>query len=316
MSDTANYLTFTRRAIVFRGAGRSLILALAPDAHEGQAEARPRKRNLSGSDLLPSTRQGYAHDPGTPSNLPCYHGVVQTKQEIRDQVWDILQRRGVARFPGAVGRIPNFDGTVQAAELARRLQAWQRARVLKCNPDSPQLPLRRAALQEGKTIYMAVPRLRQERCFIELDPNQLRHRVSAAATIRGAFNYGRPVTVDELRLIDLVICGSVAVNRKGARVGKGGGYSDLEYALAFVAGKLSTDTPILTTVHALQLIEEAIPQEVHDIPVDYIVTPQEVVATHTSLPRPQGIYWELLPPEKTEAIPALRKMAVHLPDLA
>ncbi len=241
---------------------------------------------------------------------------MQTKQQLREGIWEALQRRGVARFPGAFGRIPNFDGAAQAGELACRLQVWQRAKVLKCNPDSPQLPLRRAALSEGKTIYMAVPRLRQERCFIELDPERLGRRASAAATIRGAFTYGRPVTVDELQPVDLVICGSVAVNREGARLGKGGGYSDLEYALAFAAGKLSRDTPILTTVHPLQLIEEAIPRQVHDIPVDYIVTSQAAIETHTSLPRPEGIYWNLLPPEKIEAIPALRKMAVRLSDLA
>lgn len=238
-----------------------------------------------------------------------------TKQQLRERIWESLQRQDVARFPGAVGRIPNFDGATQAAELARRLQVWQRAKVLKCNPDSPQLPLRQAALREGKTVYMAVPRLRQERCFIELDPRRLGQRAGTAATIRGAFRYGRPVTVDELRPIDLVVCGSVAVNREGARVGKGGGYSDLEYALAFAAGRLSSDTPILTTVHSLQLVEEAIPREVHDIPVDYIVTPEELIETHTSLPRPDGIYWKLLPPEKIEAIPALRRMAARRPDL-
>ena len=245
----------------------------------------------------------------------CYHGVVTTKEQLRERIWETLQRRGVARFPGAIGRIPNFDGATQAVELARRLEVWQRASVLKCNPDSPQLPLRQAALREGKTIYMAVPRLRQERCFIELAPQRSGLRAGAAATIRGAFRYGRPVTVDELRPIDLVVCGSVAVNREGARVGKGGGYSDLEYALAFAAGKLSSDTPILTTVHPLQLIEEAIPRDVHDIPVDYIVTPEHVIETHTSLPRPEGICWKLLPQEKLDAIPALRKMAAHLPDL-
>jgi 5-formyltetrahydrofolate cyclo-ligase len=241
---------------------------------------------------------------------------VQTKQQLRERIWETLQRRGAARFPGAVGRIPNFEGATEAAELACRLQVWQRASVLKSNPDSPQLPLRRAALREGKTIYMAVPRLRQERCFIELDPRRLGRRASAAATIGGAFRYGRPVTVDELQPIHLVICGSVAVNCEGARVGKGGGYSDLEYALAFASGKLSRDTPILTTVHPLQLIEEAIPREVHDIPVDYIVTPLQVVETHTSLRRPEGIYWKLLPPEKVEAIPALGEMTARLPHLA
>jgi hypothetical protein len=42
----------------------------------------------------------------------------------------------------------------------------------------------------------------------------------------------------------------------------------------------------------------------------------KVIETHTSLPRPEGIYWKLLPPEKIEAIPALRKMAPDLPDLS
>jgi len=140
---------------------------------------------------------------------------VQTKQQLRERIWETLQRQGVARFPGAVSRIPNFEGATEAAELVRRLRVWQRASVLKCNPDSPQLPLRQAALGEGKTIYMAVPRLRQERCFIELDPRRLGQRASAAATIRGSFRYGRPVTVDELQAIDLVVCGSVVVNRPG-----------------------------------------------------------------------------------------------------
>jgi 5-formyltetrahydrofolate cyclo-ligase len=246
----------------------------------------------------------------------CCHDVVTTKQQLRERIWESLQRQGVARFPGAVGRIPNFDGASQAAELACRLQVWQRVSVLKCNPDSPQLPLRQAALREGKIIYMAVPRLRQEHCFIELDPKRLGGRAGTAATIRGAFKYGHRVTVDELRPIDLVMCGSVAVNREGGRVGKGGGYSDLEYALAFAAGRLSSDIPILTTVHSLQLVEEPIPREVHDIPVDYIVTPEEVVETRTSLPRPEGIYWDLLPQEKMEAIPALRRMVARLTDLA
>lgn len=113
-----------------------------------------------------------------------------------------------------------------------------------------------------------------------------------------------------------MICGSAAVNRGSTGVGKGGGYSDLEYALAFAAGKPSSDTPIPTTVHPLRFIEEPMPREVHDIPVDYIVNPQEVNETHTSLSRREGIYRKLLPREKTEAIPALREMAAHLPHLA
>ena len=39
--------------------------------------------------------------------------------------------------------------------------------------------------------------------------------------------------------MDLVVCGSVAVNRSGVRLGKGGGYADLELALLVEPGLVS-----------------------------------------------------------------------------
>jgi 5-formyltetrahydrofolate cyclo-ligase len=65
----------------------------------------------------------------------------------------------VARFPGAAGRIPNFAGAGAAAERLRGVPEWRDARTLKANPDSAQLPVRQRALEGGKTVYMAVPRL-------------------------------------------------------------------------------------------------------------------------------------------------------------
>jgi hypothetical protein len=65
--------------------------------------------------------------------------------------------------------------------------------------------------------------------------------------------------VAELQPVDLVVCGSVAVNHQGARVGKGGGFSDLEFALLVEAGLIDTDTVLATTVHPLQVLNEALP---------------------------------------------------------
>ena len=47
----------------------------------------------------------------------------------------------------------------------------------------------------------------------------------------------------------MVVCGSVAVNRRGARLGKGAGYSDIEVALLQEAGLIGPSTVIVTTVH-------------------------------------------------------------------
>jgi 5-formyltetrahydrofolate cyclo-ligase len=101
--------------------------------------------------------------------------------------------------------------------------------------------VRRQALSDGKIVYMAVPRLRTEKCFVEIDPKRVGRRIALAASIKGASKYGRLVSPREMRPIDLIVCGSVAVRRDGTRVGKGGGFADLEYALR--EGARSETTP-------------------------------------------------------------------------
>jgi 5-formyltetrahydrofolate cyclo-ligase len=230
-----------------------------------------------------------------------------TKAEIRQKIWQAMQREGVARFPGAFGRVPNFAGAEQAAQLLREMAVWRRALVVKVNPDAPQLPIRRLALAEGKILYMAVPGLRSEKCFIEIDPQRLGARTALAATLAGACRWGRPISPGEMRPIDLVIAGSVAAARDGARVGKGGGYSDLEYGLLRDEGKVREVTPVVTTLHPLQIVGERLPMLPHDLPVDFLVTPGEVIATRPAHPRPRGLYWDLLRPLRINAIPLLRK---------
>lgn len=237
-----------------------------------------------------------------------------TKQEIREAVWSLLQSKHFARFPGARGRIPNFTGAEQCAAHVAELEVWQAARLIKANPDSPQRAIRHLALKQGKTIYMAVPRLREEKCFIELDPSQLGKNIYAASSIKGAFELGRQVAVTQMKPVDLILCGSVAVRRDGARIGKGGGYSDLEYAIALEMGIVTSRTPIITTVHPLQIVTGQIALKPHDIPVDFIVTPDEIINCKTKLAKPEGIYWEYLDQEKIAAIPLLKKMKARLED--
>jgi 5-formyltetrahydrofolate cyclo-ligase len=110
--------------------------------------------------------------------------------------------------------------------------------------------------------------------------------------------------VAELTSVDLVICGSVAVNRQGARVGKGGGFSDLEFALLVEAGLIGKPTVLATTVHPLQVLDEALPETTHDFRLDLIVAGEEVITCrHTQ--RPPGILWDHLDTAKVAAIPAL-----------
>lgn len=232
-----------------------------------------------------------------------------SKEQIRDLAWSALRDAGAARFPGVEGRIPNFVGAEDAARRLADTEEWKSAHVLKCNPDSPQLPVRKQALEEGKTVYMAVPKLADPDPFWRLDPDELAVKPHEAASIKGASRHGRPVALEDMEKIDLIVCGCVAAERSGARLGKGGGYSDLEFAIATEAGLVDRATLIATTLHPAQILEEGtIPVTDHDFPLDLIVSPDELIRTETRLSRPSGIIEEQLDQSKREGIPALRRL--------
>jgi 5-formyltetrahydrofolate cyclo-ligase len=228
------------------------------------------------------------------------------KQTIRDQVWGLLEKERATREPGVAGYIPDFVGAEVAAHHLTQLEEWRRAKVVKANPDRAQLPVRSLALAQGKRVYMAVPRLAAELPFVLLDPKQLRLPPDAVASHQAARVAGRSVDIDEVEPIDLVVCGSVAVNRKGTRIGKGGGYSDLEVALLIDHRLLDEASMLVTTVHQLQVLDLELPEEAHDFRVDVIATPKGIIRA-PAWPRPPGILWDRLEPEAIDAIPFLAR---------
>jgi 5-formyltetrahydrofolate cyclo-ligase len=251
---------------------------------------------------MPRTAPRHDRDAGGPAD------VLAAKAALRQEVWAAMREARVARFPGAAGRIPNFTGAEAAAERLRALAPWQAAHTLKANPDSAQLPVRQRALEDGKTVYMAVPRLAEPEPFFALDPAHLSEPPRKAASIKGASRSARRVTLADLSPVDLVVMGSVAAGEDGARLGKGGGFADLEFALAFAAGLIGPHTVAVTTVHELQIYPaRAIPLTDHDVPLDFIITPERVVDCRPGHGprRAAGICWDDLTEEKIAAIPLL-----------
>jgi len=234
------------------------------------------------------------------------------KQALRVQVWDLLEREHAVDH-GVHGRIPAFTGAGAAASRLAGLPVWRVVQVIKAVPDRAQQPVREWALRDGKLVYMAVPMLAEDRPFYVLDPGSLTVPLAEAASREGAARVAPKIDVDQMRPVGMVVCGSVAVNRNGARLGKGAGYSDIEVALLQEAGLIGPHTVIVTTVHPLQVVDEAIPETEHDFSVDLIVTADDVIECGPPR-RPHGLYWEHLTPEKIAAIPALASRTAPDPD--
>lgn len=228
------------------------------------------------------------------------------KSAIRKRVWDRLQCEGASTGPH--GHIPDFAGAAAAAAQLTDLPAWRQARVLKANPDQAQLPVRGRALREGKLVYMAVPKLADPLPFFRLDPVQLGDDTEALAAHRAAVTLAPKVAIADMHPVDLVVCGSVAVNRDGVRIGKGAGYSDIEVALLAEAGLIGPRTVIVTTVHPLQVLDEPLPHSEHDFTVDYLITPDEIIPCGPPH-RPTGLVWTILDADKIAGIPVLAAMA-------
>lgn len=228
------------------------------------------------------------------------------KTAVRQRIWAHLDAQGAVQPAGSFGHIPNFTGAAEAAHKLTTLPAWGAARVIKANPDRAQHAVRVAAVAAGKLLYMAVPRLESVEPFFRLDPTLLPPStdLDAIVTGRGAAEAAPRVSVAEMRPVDFVVCGSVAVDRTGARIGKGAGYSDIEVALLVDAGLIDRNTSIVTTVHDLQVVDDELPVEPHDFHVHVIVTPTQVIACPPAAP-PRGIDWGRVGSDQMAAIPAL-----------
>lgn len=231
----------------------------------------------------------------------------EEKNRIREKIWRIMEERNIARFPRPVyGRIPNFVGAEEAANRLMKLKFIHEAKVIKVNPDSPQRTVRELILKMGKKLIMPTPRLKGG--FLLIDPSRVpRKHIGRAATIRGSFIYGFPVSLKNIPKIDVIVIGSVAVTKDGSRIGKGGGYSELEYGILREIGAISENTPIITTVHEVQLVDR-LPQEGHDVPVDYIITNKRVMEVKLKRRKPSGIIWSKITKEMLDKMPILKEL--------
>lgn len=237
------------------------------------------------------------------------------KDRLRDDVWGRLEATAVNVGP-VRSRIPNFAGADLAAWHLARAPTWKAARVVKCNPDPPQIPVRLRALHDGKIVYAPVPELTKGFPFVRLDPAELKAKgieFETAATSQSFVACGQPVQFEEMEVLDFVVVGCVAVTRSGGRTGKGGGFADLELGIFRELGKVGPGTQIATTVHSSQVVDDTrLPMMGHDSALHFIATEKELIDTHTTIGQPKGVDWDRVQPDQYENIPFLKDLRARL----
>jgi 5-formyltetrahydrofolate cyclo-ligase len=197
---------------------------------------------------------------------------MDAKGKLRRKIWKNLEERGLTPPKIYSGRIPRFKGAEKAASLLRNTFEWKNSQVIFSSPDSAQREVREYALLDQKVLITASPKLKKG--YLLIDPNDTAGHEKSASTIKGAFKYGKTISI--FPPVDLVVEGSVAVDQMGGRLGKGGGYADQEIAHLFWENSISKNTPIATTVHEAQIVDK-IPTEPHDKKINMIVTPERVL---------------------------------------
>lgn len=122
------------------------------------------------------------------------------------------------------------------------------------NPDKPQEAARVLVLEQGKDLYVPVPRLKDGLLkHITVIDNTNKNQIREAVSRRGIEFDGRIIGIDDDIKIDLLVLGSVAVSKQGHRIGKGKGYADLEFAVLLEMKAVTEETLIVTVVHDSQV---------------------------------------------------------------
>ena len=206
---------------------------------------------------------------------------MKKKDKIRNMVWNALNDAGLTVSPRPIhGRIPNFKGSTEAAKLLRTTEEWINSKIIFSSPDSAQKKVREYALKDKKVLIMASPKLKNG--YFLINSVHIPGKEKSASTINGAFKFGK--SIENLPEVDMVIEGSVAVDLEGNRLGKGGGYGDMEISHLLKENAIDSKTPIVTTVHEVQIIDK-IPVEEHDKKINMIVTSKKIIKINELLYR-------------------------------
>ncbi|KAH8247838.1 hypothetical protein KR038_010544 [Drosophila bunnanda] len=235
-----------------------------------------------------------------------------TKRSLRVQTWKKIQEGKVGiGFNNIFNRIPAFLDAEKAAALLVNEEEFKKAQHIKINIDRALHDFKELALLADKSVYLPSTRDSSALCLkVDVAADATEEQKKEALRVQDIQKFRSEIGLDSELKLDIVVIGSVVVSRDGYRIGRGNGFADLDIGLLIELGAITPQTVIATIVHDLQVVD-SLPVELfqkYDTPVDIIVTPTEVIRVAKRLPRPNGVFWELLSERRLKILPVLQQL--------
>ena len=247
------------------------------------------------------------------------------KNALREQVWQAVEPFVDGPKP-LQGRIPNFKGAKEAARNLTKTKEFRNAKVIKVHPSLNATSFREYVLRSGKTLLVP-PLPGHDFLYFRVDSSSVRNeKYNWAAQKRGFNRIGVRLKLNEIPRIDLFVVAATVVSLEGCRAGKGKGYGEVEWAIAREIGAVDSSTPVATLVHDVQVVDSSNfscdMMEPHDLPVDIIATPTQLLRCYTprnrakssqnnfapssELSKPKGVLWDKIDNQMENDIGALK----------
>ncbi|KAH8295192.1 hypothetical protein KR018_008449 [Drosophila ironensis] len=235
-----------------------------------------------------------------------------TKRSLRVQTWKKIREGKVGiRFNNIFNRIPAFVDADKAAALLINEEEFKKAEHIKVNIDRALHDFKEQALLADKSVYLPSTRDSSALCLkVDVPTDATEEQKKEALRVQDIQKFRSEIGLDNGLKLDMVVIGSVVVSRDGYRIGRGNGFADLDIGLLIEIGAITPQTVIATIVHDLQVLD-TLPLNLfqkYDTPVDIIVTPTEVIRVAKRLPRPNGVFWELLSERRLKILPVLQQL--------
>uniref|UniRef100_A0A2S2NFS7 Methenyltetrahydrofolate synthase domain-containing protein n=1 Tax=Schizaphis graminum TaxID=13262 RepID=A0A2S2NFS7_SCHGA len=237
-----------------------------------------------------------------------------SKKDIRQKVWEFMEENLLVIFPKpCFNRIPNFKGCNNVSLMLEKLDEFKKAKTIQVTPDKAQETARFLTLNWGKRLLVPLLRLKEGLLqnvslpFAEPSAKMLR----SASTQKGLRKWGNKlITLDQNNdvHIDMIILGSVAVDKKGRRIGIGNGFCDLEFVILSSMNMVTDNTVVVTIVHDVQVFD-SLPNDIfkpYDVPVDIIITSNEIIRVENRLNRPKDVFWNYISKRRLLEMPPLQ----------